>query len=327
VPISIAIPGSALHLPPLPANAKAPAPPAPAAGATAPAAAAAPATQDRRTTAIDLLGVVIDEQGRNIGQIRDTVQVTAAQLQTLGDKNVQYQSGVPDIPAGHYKVKVAVRENTDGMLGTFEFPISIPDLKTAPLKVSPVVFSTQLQSMRGGGPGGRGGFGGGPGGGRGGPGGPGGGRGGFGGPGGGGFGGAPFASQRGGNGGAFAQPNPLIRGGEEILQSLTHVVTTAQSMYFYYEVYDPAVEQPSGAPQLRTSLAFYRGRVKVFETPAVDHTVVDDTERHAAVFQFQLPASGLKPGLYTCQVNIIDEVSGKFAFPRLALYVKDATKN
>ena len=29
-----------------------------------------------------------------------------------------------------------------------------------------------------------------------------------------------------------------------------------------------------------------------------------------------------KPGLYTCQVNIIDEVSGRFAFPRLDLYVR-----
>ena len=28
------------------------------------------------------------------------------------------------------------------------------------------------------------------------------------------------------------------------------------------------------------------------------------------------PAGSFKPGLYTCQVNIIDEVSGRFAFPR-----------
>ena len=108
------------------------------------------------------------------------------------------------------------------------------------------------------------------------------------------------------------------------MQSLTHVVKATDQMYFYYEVYDPTTETAAANPQLRTSLAFYRGRVKVFETPAVDHDVVDSLDRHASVFQFQLPASDLKPGLYTCQVNVIDEVSGKFAFPRIALYVKAA---
>ena len=33
-------------------------------------------------------------------------------------------------------------------------------------------------------------------------------------------------------------------------------------------------------------------------------------------------ADAFKPGLYTCQVNIIDDVAGRFAFPRLALYVR-----
>jgi len=106
------------------------------------------------------------------------------------------------------------------------------------------------------------------------------------------------------------------------MQSLTHLVTQGQAMYFYYEVYDPALET-GGTPRIQTSLAFYRGRVKVFETPVIERVVLDDVERKAAIFQFQLPASDLKPGLYTCQVNVVDEVSGKFAFPRIALYVKE----
>jgi len=85
-------------------------------------------------------------------------------------------------------------------------------------------------------------------------------------------------------------------------------------------VYEPAIE--SGAPQLRTSLAFYRGKVKVFETPLVERTKLDLADRHAAVFQFELPANSLKAGLYACQVNIIDEVAGRFVFPRLDLYVR-----
>jgi VWFA-related protein len=283
VPVSLAVPGSFVRLPTQPG-------------------------QQQRNASLDVLGVVTDEQGRAVGKIRDTMQIPANQIAAIADKQVQYQSGVT-LPAGHFKVKVAVRENADGMMGTFEFPIAIPDLKALPLKVSPIVLSTQLRMTRGGGPGGRGG---GP---------PGGGP-----PGGGPPGGRGFQSQRGGRGPQWSETgslNPLLRNGQEIVQSLSHVVTKAQRMYFYFEVYEPALEPGTGAPKLRASLAFYRGRVKVFETPIVERATIDAPDRKAAVFQLQLPATDFRPGLYTCQVNVIDEVSGQFAFPRLAVYVKE----
>src|SRR6185369_7534508 len=115
--------------------------------------------------------------------------------------------------------------------------------------------------------------------------------------------------------------NPLVREGVEILPSLSHVVDRAQKMYFYYEVYEP--ETPAGGVSaIKTSLAFYRGTVKVFETALVERAGLDAADRRAAVFQFEVPASGFQPGLYTCQVNIIDDVAGRFAFPRLAVYVR-----
>jgi VWFA-related protein len=115
--------------------------------------------------------------------------------------------------------------------------------------------------------------------------------------------------------------SPLVRDGVEILPSLTHVVDRAQKMYFYYEVYEP--DAPAGGTSsVKTSLTFYRGTVKVFETPLVERTGLDAPDRRAAVFQFEVPASGFQPGLYTCQVNIVDDVAGRFAFPRLAVYVR-----
>jgi hypothetical protein len=30
----------------------------------------------------------------------------------------------------------------------------------------------------------------------------------------------------------------------------------------------------------------------------------------------------LKPGFYTCQVNVIDDAAGSFLFPRLALLIR-----
>jgi len=152
-------------------------------------------------------------------------------------------------------------------MGTFETKIVVPELKQAPVKVSSVVLSTQLQSA-----------------------------------------------------GGRKSASPLVRDGVELVPNLTHIVSRNQKLYFYYEVYDPA--QDGGMPQLRTSLAFYRGRVKVFETPVVERTEIDSVDRHAAVFQFEMPAGSLKPGLYTCQINIVDAVSSRFAFPRLEMYVR-----
>ena len=40
----------------------------------------------------------------------------------------------------------------------------------------------------------------------------------------------------------------------------------------------------------------------------------------------QLPVSQLKPGRYTCQLNVIDELGKKFAFPRTSMVVLVADK-
>ncbi len=67
--------------------------------------------------------------------------------------------------------------------------------------------------------------------------------------------------------------------------------------------------------------------MKQFETPLVEAHQLTAPDRKAAVFQFDVPLSQLKPGLYTCQVTVIDDAAGTFAFPRLALLVKsDAPK-
>ena len=71
--------------------------------------------------------------------------------------------------------------------------------------------------------------------------------------------------------------------------------------------------------RLQTSLSFYRGKVKVFDTPVVERNHLDAADRRAAIFRFEIPASSVKPGLYTCQVNIIDDSGGRFAFPRLQI--------
>jgi VWFA-related protein len=115
--------------------------------------------------------------------------------------------------------------------------------------------------------------------------------------------------------------SPLVRDNVEIIPNLTHVVTQDQKLYFYYEVYEPGTT-PNAPPQIRTNLSFYRGKVKVYETPIVERTSLDAPDRKAAIFEFEVDAGTFTPGLYTCQVNVIDAVAGQFTMPRLDLYVR-----
>jgi VWFA-related protein len=120
------------------------------------------------------------------------------------------------------------------------------------------------------------------------------------------------------------QRNPLVRQAGELVPNVTRVVSSTQHLYFYYEVYDPArAPAPQGAPvKVVTSIAFFRGKTRAFETPPFEATELAPPDRKKTVFQFDLPAGALRPGLYTCQVNIVDDVAGSFAFPRMQLYVK-----
>ena len=109
--------------------------------------------------------------------------------------------------------------------------------------------------------------------------------------------------------------NPLVRDGMQIVPNVTHVVGRNQKLFFYFEVYEPAVAD--AVPDLRASLAFYRGKVKVLETPVVERAALDAPDRKAALFRLEVPADAFKPGLYTCQVNIIDAAAGQVRVPEV----------
>ena len=88
---------------------------------------------------------------------------------------------------------------------------------------------------------------------------------------------------------------------------------------------DPAKPTDSAektAVRVLTNVAFYKGALKAYETPLVEANQVNVPERKATAFELAVPLAELKPGFYTCQVNVIDDAAGKFAFPRLALLVR-----
>jgi VWFA-related protein len=230
---------------------------------------------DKNHASIDVLGLVSDEHRRPMGRIRDTVKLAVDQADELKRKTIQYETGL-EMPAGRYHVKVVVRENQNGTIGSYETDFVVPDVtpdaKGDAVKLSSIIVGTQLQA-----------------------------------------------------GVKKNDRNPLAREGRELVPNVTHVVSGAQHLYFYYELYDPAHaagSTPAESIKVMTSIAFFRGRVRAFETPVVEATSLAAPDRKTAVFQFDVPAASLPPGLYTCQINVIDDAAGTFAFPRLQLFVR-----
>ncbi|MBZ5647386.1 MAG: VWA domain-containing protein [Acidobacteriia bacterium] len=239
-------------------------------------------SSDKDRATLDVAGVALDEQKRPMAQVRDTVKLAVEGERQVRRKNVQYDTGFV-LPSGKFHLKFVVRENQNGTMGSFEADINVPKLKTVPFRMSSVVMAGQVQS-------------------------------------------SPKARGQ----------NPLVKDGQELVPSVTHVFSSGQHLYLYYEVYDPAhaadakpaanaqpaAKQAKNAINILTSVAFFQGKVKTYETPVVRAQELNVPDRHAAAFRLDVPLAQLKPGFYTCQVNVIDDAAGRFVFPRLALLVR-----
>ncbi len=246
---------------------------------------------DRDKATLDILGEVTDAAGHPAGEVRQTVKLAIDQAQQVARKNIQYSTNF-NLPPGRYQLKFVVRENETGRMGSFVSGITVPDLTKSPVKLSSILLASQRQP-------------------------------------------APKGAEK--------ASDPLVENGLLWIPNVPHVFHPEQHLYLLYEVYDPAkagsvgvsaVRQTSAGsgapagngahagPRVLTSIQFMSGSTKVYETPLVEATRITDPTRDAVAFQFDVPLSGLKPGLYVCQVNVIDDNAGAFTFPRTALLIR-----
>ena len=247
--------------------------------------------KEKDNATIDIIGEALEGGKLRVGQLRDTVKLAVESTQQVRRKNVQYNTGFVLAP-GSYHLKFIVRENQSGRMGSFETDVQIPDLRKTPLKMSSVVLS----SLR-----------------------------------------APVATKKNG-------ANPLIRDQLELVPNITHVFAPDQHLYLQYEVYDaakgknpaplganvqnraandaPAAKPAKDSIRVFTSIEFLQGATKIYESKPVVANEVTALDRKAVIFQMDLPLEALKPGLYLCQVNVIDDVAGSFSFPRLPLLIR-----
>jgi VWFA-related protein len=229
---------------------------------------------DKDKATIDIIGEVIDEVKRPIGNARETVKLNLDPSLQARQKNIQYTTSF-NLPPGKYHLKFVVRENQTGRMGSFESDIVLPEMKKQPLKMSSIVLASQRHASK--------------------------------------------------------NKSPLVRSGQEYVPNISHVFHQDQHLYLLYEVYGPTRQkagenQPKGTKpgiDLLSSLELIQGSTKVYETPLVQAKAINVEGRDAVAVELDVPLNGLRPGPYLCQLNVIDDAGGSFAFPRFAVLVRE----
>jgi VWFA-related protein len=112
--------------------------------------------------------------------------------------------------------------------------------------------------------------------------------------------------------------DPLVKDGFKLVPSITKVFRKDQDLYVFFEVYDPGTDASRKVPAIVASVAFFRGKLKAFQSDEL--RVTQPVGRGNVVgVHFTIPLASLAPGRYTCQVNVVDELGKKFAFRRTPL--------
>jgi VWFA-related protein len=236
-------------------------------------------------TQFDFIGNVLDERKTVVGTVRDFIPITvaASDAEKLARRNFHYDAGFTLAP-GKYRIRFLVRENQTGKMGTFDTRFVVPDLAadSMMLKTSSVIWSNQREKVKA-------------------------------------QVGAAERFQR-----RAAEANPLIVGDEKIVPNVTKVFRRSQNMYVSFDVYDAAAD-PKDAQQRHVEVSmslFNQKGVKSFEAGPIEATQTVGTRPNAVPVQLQVPLKGIAPGRYICQLNVVDQVGRKFAFPRANVVVQ-----
>ncbi|HUS07900.1 MAG TPA: VWA domain-containing protein [Bryobacteraceae bacterium] len=229
------------------------------------------------TTELDFIAQIRDKSGKLVGNLRDGIKVKLKEAEASQTKKRSFQYTTGfTMIPGEYKLKFLTRENQTGKMGTFETKFTVPDLTQSTDALR--LSSVVWSSQR-----------------------------------------EPLASAVGtaGTSKKLLSADPLVQDGQRLAPSITHAFRRDQNLLVYVEVYDPGTDPQSKTASVSANLSFYLGGKKAFESPAV---LLDQTAKlrksPTLPIQFQVPLAKLAPGQYTCQINIVDEVGRKFAFPR-----------
>ncbi len=236
-------------------------------------------------TQFDFIGNVLDERKAQVGYVRDfiPISVPASEAEKLARRNFHYDAGFTLGP-GKYRLRFLVRENLSGKMGTFDARFVVPDLAadSMVLKTSSVVWSNQREKVKAA------------------------------------VGLAERVQRR------VTEANPLITGDEKVVPNVTRVFRRSQNMYITFDVYDAAPDPKDlQTRHVAVSMSLFNQKgVKSFDIGPIEASQTVTTRPNATPVQMQVPLKGVPPGRYVCQLNVVDQVGRKFAFPRANVVVQ-----
>ena len=182
------------------------------------------------TTQFDFIGQVRNMRGSVLATVRDSIKIQLREQNAgrLASASLVYDTGFTLAP-GDYRIRMLVRENQSGRMGTFESAFTIPDLnasKDAP-RLSSVVWSSQHIPI----------------------------------------GEAIGAANK--KLTQKQNEHPLVRDKQKMLPSVTHVFRANQKLSVYAELYDPAKSEESDRPSVSAVVGLYRDKKLVMQSQPV----------------------------------------------------------
>jgi len=232
-------------------------------------------------TELEVVGQVTSEKGAIVGTMRESIRLKLAES-TVAQLNARpvVYDTAFTLPPGKYKLKFLARENETGKMGTFEADFTVPDLSGD----TPAWIKTSSVVWSN-----------------------------------------QLQSRKEAIASAdpkskLADASPLVANGLQLVPSITKVFRKDQSLYVYFEVYDPA-PGPDQKPSVAATLSFFRGKIKSFESQPVQVNAFAAQRAQALPFRFEVPLRQLAAGQYIVQLNVVDENGERFGMQRAALVV------
>jgi VWFA-related protein len=241
-----------------------------------------------RETEFDFIWRATDAAGKPVGVLRDTlpVKVAGESYDMLRASNFLYVGSIV-LPAGKFQLKVLVRENQTGKMGTFEEPLELPPVSKGGLLLSSVVLSNEVKAEQG--KGGR------------------------------------KNKSRGDNENPLKlEDKSVLPSVTRVFRTNQDLFVLLQS---YVGKSSEKTNAPATAPGAAippsVALAFFRRGAKVADAGPFAGTVARSPEGKASYF-VQIPLAKFRPGRYTLQVNVLDPAHDLIAFARVPMAVVPA---
>lgn len=202
------------------------------------------------TTTIDFVGQVKDARGAVAATVRDSIKIQLREEKAgkLRSSSLVYDTGFT-LPPGSYTMRMVVRENLTGKLGSFDARFTIPDLGSLKdeVRLSSLVLGAQRLPVTDA------------------------------------VGAADKKLTK------RQDTHPLVRGREKLLPSVTRVFRSGQTLYVYAEAYDPETDAAQQRASLAAALTVYRAGKLVYQSRPVVVGALKDAKSRSAPIWLEVP--------------------------------------